>query len=321
MKRVGNLFEQCFSEDNLYMAYLDARKGKRAKKSVIEFEKSLGSNIEYLRQSISDGSYAPKPYAKFIIHEPKERVIYAPHFSDVVVQHAIYRVIYPIFDATFIRQSHGCRKNHGTHSASAYAQWALQQCDDEDYLIQLDIRKFFYSIDRTILGTLIENKIKDVRLVSMMKLFMSMEDSPVGIPIGNLLSQLYALIYLSPLDHFIKRDIGQRLYVRYVDDFILFGVSLEEAQVLKTIIIDFLNKRLHLTLSKCTIQKIKRGTNFVGFRTFKGLKLVRKRSMYNFRKAVKNNNTEALASMMGHAKGTQTMRYYTSILEKHNANS
>jgi len=318
MKRIGNLFDHCFSEDNLYMAYIDARKGKRAKKSVIEFEKSLGSNIEYLRQSIANSTYCPKPYTKFIVYEPKERIIYAPHFSDVVVQHAIYRVIYPIYDATFIRQSHGCRKNHGTHSASAYTQWALRQCDDDEYLLQLDIRKFFYSIDRNILGVLIEKKIKDQRLLAMMKMFMCMEDSEVGIPIGNLLSQLYALIYLNPVDHFIKRDIGCKLYVRYVDDFILFGLSLEEARAIKVLIESFIKKELNLEFSKSTIQKIRKGTNFVGFRTFKGLKLVRKRSMYNFRKAFKNNKTEALASMMGHAKGTQTLKYYTSIMEKSN---
>lgn len=255
------------------------------------------------------------PYVKFVIHEPKERIIYAPAFRDVVVQHAIYRVIYPIFDATFIPQSHGCRKDHGAHSASKYAQWAMNQCGDDEYLLQLDIRKFFYSIDRTIMGELIDHRIKDERLSRVMKLFMVMQDSDSGVPIGNLLSQLYALIYLNPLDQFIKRDIAHKLYVRYVDDFILFGLDLEEAKALKVMIEDFLAKRLKLSLSKVTIQKIKRGANFVGYRTWKGYRLVRKRSMREFRKAAIRNDKESIASMMGHAKGTQSMKYYTSILE------
>lgn len=318
MKRIGNLFDQCFNIDNLYEAYKDARKKKRHKESVIEFEKSIGSHIESLYTSLYDGNYAPLPYVKFVVHEPKERTIYAPAFRDVVVQHAIYRVIYPIFDVTFISQSHGCRKNHGAHSASKYAQWAMNQCGDDEYLLQLDIRKFFYSINRQTMGELIDHRIKDTRLTDVMKLFMSMDDSDNGIPIGNLLSQLYALIYLNPLDQFIKRELEQKFYVRYVDDFILFGLELEEAKALKSMIEDFLAKRLNLSLSKAIICKVRRGINFVGYRTWKGYRLVRKRSMYQFRKAVKQNRTESIASMLGHAKDTQSMDYYKSIMEAKN---
>lgn len=317
MKRYGNLFDQCFMIDSLYEAYKEARKKKRHKTSVIEFEKSLGTNIETIHKALQDGTYRPDPYVKFIIHEPKERVIYAPAFKDVVVQHAIYRVIYPIFDAIFINQSHGCRKNHGSHSASRYTQWAMNQCEDEDYYLQLDVRKFFYSIDRDIMAELLEKRIKDQRLLSVMRMFIQMEGDR-GIPIGNLLSQLYALIYLNPLDHYIKRDIGSKLYVRYVDDFIIFGITLEEAKVLKIMIENFLKSRLKLELSKAAISKIKRGTNFVGYRTWKAYKLVRKRSMYKFKKAVQNNNKEAIASMIGHAKQTGSITYYTKIMERHN---
>lgn len=315
MKRYGNLFDECFTIDSLYIAYKEARKRKRHKPSVIEFEKSLGTYIEALHRSLHDGSYCPDPYRKFTIWEPKERTIYAPSFKDVVVQHAIYRVIYPLFEATFINQSHGCRKNHGTHSASKYAQWAMNQCGDDEYFLQLDIRKFFYTIDRQIMIQLLEKRIKDKKLMRVMEMFMQMEGDR-GIPIGNLLSQLYALIYLNPLDHYIKRDIGAELYVRYVDDFVIFGIGREEAQVLKIMIEDFLKKKLNLELSKANITKIKRGINFVGYRTWKGYKLVRKRSMYRFRKAVKKGHKEAMASMLGHAQWTASMKRYKSMMEE-----
>jgi hypothetical protein len=166
-----------------------------------------------------------------------------------------------------------------------------------------------------LMGELLGKKIKDERLLRVMKLFLSTGDSESGIPIGNLLSQLYALIYLNPLDHYIKRELGQKLYVRYVDDFIIFGMDLEEARAFKSMIEYWLDKNLKLSLSKVTIHKIRRGTNFVGYRTWKGYRLVRKRSMYQFRKAVKANNKESIASMLGHAKGTQSMSYYTKIQE------
>jgi retron-type reverse transcriptase len=105
MRRVGYLFEKTFTMDALSQAYLDARRGKRKKRACFEFGIDLGGNLQKLHDEIHSGSYAPTPYRKFIVHEPKERVIYAPAFRDIVVQHAIYRVIYPIFDKTFINTS------------------------------------------------------------------------------------------------------------------------------------------------------------------------------------------------------------------------
>ena len=111
-----------------------------------------------------------------------------------MVQHAIYRVIYPIFDRSFISQSHGCRKNHGTHSASEYLQKSFQQNDEELYYLQLDIKKYFYSFDRDILQLLLGKKIKDKELIELIMMF-ARYDEPKGVPIGNLLSQLFGLIY------------------------------------------------------------------------------------------------------------------------------
>jgi len=263
MKRYGNLFDKTFSKENLYAAYLDARKGKRKKRATFEFERNLGPNINDLYTRIHDGIYNPDPYFQFKVYEPKERVIHAPTFRDVVVQHAIYRKIYDIFDRSFIDTSFACRIGYGTHKASQYTQHAMQKYDGNLYILKLDIRKFFYSINREILRKLISKKVKDSRLIDMMMLF-TLKEGPVGIPIGNLLSQIYALIYLNPLDHFVKRKMKIKYYVRYVDDFILIG--LERAQCIESRkhIIKYIGDNLDLALSKSTIQKIKKGVNFVG---------------------------------------------------------
>ena len=151
MKRYGNLFEKTFSKENLQLAYLDARKGKRKKKSCFEFEINLGVNLMGLFNRIHDGFYKPDPYFQFTVYEPKERLIYAPSFRDVVIQHAIYRIVYDIFNKTFIDTNFACRVGYGTHKASDYTQKALRYYDKELYTLKLDIRKFFHSIDRTIL--------------------------------------------------------------------------------------------------------------------------------------------------------------------------
>ena len=111
-----------------------------------------------------------------------------------------------------------------------------------------------------------------------MMLFAEKEE-PFGIPIGNLLSQIYALIYLNPLDHFIKRVLKVKHYVRYVDDFILIGLTREKCLEYKKLTVNFLKNELGLVLSKFTIQKIKRGVNFVGYRTWKNRRLIRKYSL------------------------------------------
>lgn len=312
-KRIGFLFEQAFSEESLYEAYLIARKGKRKKRATLAFEKSLGAQIKALHAELMDGSYTPQPYVQFVVYEPKKRIINAPAFRDLVVQHAIYKVIYPIFDKTFIDTSFACRKGGGTHKASAYTQTQMRQYDTQLYSVKIDIKKFFYSIDRAILRTFFEKKIKDKRFVEVMCQFSQMQ-SDTGIPIGNLLSQIYALIYMNPLDHYVKRELKQKSYVRYVDDCVVIGVTLQRAKEILQMCKAFVEERLHLSLSHWHIQKLKRGINFVGYRTWQRIKFVRKHSLYTFRKSCKQYKIESIVSLIGHAKHTASLFYFRRVL-------
>ena len=315
MKRVGQLFDKIFTRENLYQAYLDARKGKRSKQAVFKFEKHLGKNLDDLYQEIHSGNYQPRPYFTFEVREPKSRMIHAPNFRDIVAQHAIYRAVYPIFNKTFIDQSYACRVGMGTHKASAYTQKALRACDPDSYTLKLDIRKFFASIDRNILKLQLQRKIKDERLIDMMMLY-AQKDTDIGIPIGNLLSQMYALIYLNPLDHYIKRELKVKSYVRYVDDFILIGQSRQLCvQHLKQII-SFISDNLGLVLSKFSIAKVKRGLNFVGYRTWRARRFIRKHSLFKFKKSCKNGNQLSMASILGHACRTDSLPRLITILKE-----
>jgi len=316
-KKTGFLFEKAFTKENLYLAYLDARKGKRKKRATLKFEKNLGSELESLLLELNSNNYRPRPYSQFKVYGPKERIINAPAFRDLVVQHAIYRIIYPIFDKTFVDTSFACRKGGGTHKASAYTQQQMRKYDGELYFVKLDIRKFFYSIDRDILRKLFEKKIKDKRFVNIMCEFSQMNEER-GIPIGNLLSQIYALIYMNPVDHFIKRELKVNSYVRYVDDFIMIGLTLKEAKEFKKRCEEFVQNELNLELSHWHIQKIKKGINFVGYRTWKRIKFVRKHSMYKMKKVIKKLKIESIISLVGHAKGTGTIAYFRKLLIEFN---
>lgn len=318
MKRVGYLYERAFTPEALRLAFHAAARHKHGKRACFNFEKHLAGNLDALHRELADGTYKPRPYYSFMVYEPKPRRIFAPAFRDLVVQHAIYAVAGPIFDRGFIDQSFACRVGFGTHKAADYAQEALQACSPDSYTLKLDIRKFFYRIDRTVLRGLIERKIKDRRFVDLMMLFAD-HGEPIGIPIGNLLSQLYALIYLNPLDHFVKRVLGVKRYCRYVDDFVLFGLSRAVLIACKAKIVAFIAK-LGLELSKSTIARVTRGINFVGYRTWITKRFVRRHSLYTFRKAVKRGEMDSAVSVLGHARRTHSLRHLLRILkEKHHA--
>jgi hypothetical protein len=314
MKRYGQLFDKAFSRKNIYLAYLDARKNKRKKRQCFKFETNLCVELENLHKEIHSGEYVVSGYTTFFVHEPKLREIHAPRFRDVVVQHAIYRHVYDIFNSTFIDQSFACRKGYGTHKCAELAQRYLRQCDNDEYYLKLDIRKFFKSIPHWFLKQQLAKKIKDNRLLSMMFKFVPYTDNKCGIPIGNLLSQLYALIVLNPLDHFVKRVLKIKKYVRYVDDFILFGIkSYQEVKTLKQKIVDYLSS-IDLSLSKFSIQKVKRGINFVGYRMWKHKKIIRKYSLHKFNKCVKRGKIDSVISLIGHAKNTNSTTFMFRIL-------
>lgn len=308
-KRHGQLFDDMFTLEALHAAYLLARRRKGKKSATARFERDLGANLQDLHDELHAGTYTPRPYKVFEVFEPKKRVIYAPHFRDVVVQHAIYKVIYPIFDATFCRESYGCRVGMGTHKAADRAQQFLRAAPADSYLLQLDVRKFFYSIDRDILMGLWARKIKDARVLSLLGMFGHYTDK-IGIPIGNLLSQLAALVYLNPMDHFIKRVLGVKHYVRYVDDFLVFDLTKDEAHAMRHTIEDWLKDNLHLELSKWIVQPVKRGLNFVGFRTWRKTRFVRKHTLCKFSRNLRAGNIPAVVSALGHARHTATWRHF-----------
>lgn len=317
MRRKGHLFEQAFTGANLFMAHLDARKGKRNKPRVFDFETNLGGNLNQLYREIHGGTYRPHPYYRFEVYEPKRRVIFAPAYRDTVVQHAIYRVINPIFDRSFITTSFACRKGYGTHKAAEYVHQTIRAVDPESYYLQLDVRKFFYRIDREILRSLVERKIKDARLIDLMMMFAEHEE-PLGIPIGNLLSQLFALIYLNPLDHFVKRALKACYYARYVDDFLLIGHSRSECIEYRESITEFLAQELRLELSKATIQKVSRGVNFCGYRMWPSRRLIRRHSLTKFRRAVRADKPKSAISLLGHAKRTQSLQHMLGYIQSTN---
>lgn len=264
--------------------------------------------------TLVNDSYSTSGYNNFYVNEPKRRLIQAPKFRDIVVQHAIYNILNPIFETKFIEDSYACRIGKGTHRCSLKTLNYLRKSDPNSYILKLDYRKFFYSINHDDLFNEISKTIKCKRTLNLIKQFFG--DDPVGVPIGSLLSQLFANIYLNSVDHFIKRELKCKHYVRYMDDLALIGISREDAIDFRNKIETFSKNNLHLTFSKTSITKVKNGINFVGYRTWQHGRLIRKLALKNFNKFLKRKDIIRIQSSLAHARDTKSLPHLLNKIQE-----
>lgn len=308
MKRSKIKLSDFLTYNNLIQAFYDVKSTKKRRRDVLDFELDLGNEIKALYKELKSGAYQVSPYCHFSIYEPKERVILQPRLRDLVVQRMIYNALYDALDKKLYAHTSGTRKLKSTHYASAITQHYMRGCDANSYYLQLDIRKFFYSINTDILRSIFESKFKDKALINLLMCF-----AYNGVPIGNLLSGIYGLIYLTPLDNYIKRELKCKKFVRFMDDFVIMGLRREQVGVMLARIEGFLNDELGLRLSKIKINKVSQGINFVGYRTWQSKKLVRKRTIKHFKIALKANKEDSIASYLGIAKGSASYKYFKML--------
>jgi hypothetical protein len=287
-------YAQLTSFENLYHAYLAARRGKRDRAEVAAFTVSLEDELFTLQEELRAFRYIPGAYRSFVVHEPKRRLISAAPFRDRVVHHALVQVIEPLFERRFIFDSYANRKGKGTHAAldrfTHFARRPLKGICDLRYVLPCDVRQFFPSVDHAILRGQLAHVICDEatlwlcdRILDSGAGVLSGEYSmvyfpgddlfaagrPRGLPIGNLTSQFWANVYLDALDQFVKHRLRCRGYVRYVDDFALFSDNRRElADWRKAIIEQSAMLRLTLHEERAHVRPVTEGVTFLGLRVF-----------------------------------------------------
>jgi len=282
-----NLFQKVCRYENLYNAYLKARRGKSNSTEVLKFTYNLENELFNLQRKLKTMSFVTGKYRHFIIFEPKERRISALPFRDRIVHHAICSVIEIIFNSKFIYDSYACRKGKGTHAGANRLQKFVRKCNNF-YVLKCDVSKYFLSVDHQILKQIIREKISDKKLLQLLDGIIDSTDSEKGIPIGNLTSQLFANIYLDKLDEYIKYELKIKYYVRYMDDFVILYESKQELHQIKGQINLFLNSmKLTLHPKKATIFPLSIGIDFLGYRIFNSHRLVRKSTVKRFLKKCK----------------------------------
>lgn len=273
MKRDGNLFEEVVSFENLLVAAKRAFRGKKDKARVARFYFDLENELLCIREELQDKTYRPRTLRIFKIREPKVREIGASDFRDRVVHHAVCNIIEPILERGYIHHSYACRVGKGTHRAVRQAQIFSRT---NRYYLKCDVRQYFARIDRNILKEIIDRKFKDHDLIWLLNTLIdsAQSDQPgKGIPIGSLTSQHFANLYLDRLDHYIKDSLRVKGYLRYMDDFILFGDEKTDLHSLHFSIRNFLHDELELKLKdKATmLAPVLDGIPFLGFRIFPNL--------------------------------------------------
>jgi len=316
---------------DLFQAYYDARKNKRNTISALGFEIDYEKNLFKLYEELKSGKYEIDPSICFIIFKPVQREVFAACFRDRVVHHLIYNYINPVFERFFIHDSYSCRKGKGTSYGIQRISHFMRSCSHNYhknfYILKLDIKGYFMSINREILYRKIKKSLKghcdktkedtDFVLSIIKKIVFNKPTSDCtvkgkksdwqglpkskslffaeencGLPIGNLTSQLFGNVYLDDFDHFIKHKLGCKYYGRYVDDFIIIHQDKEFLKSIIPEIREYLQKHLALKLhpKKIYLQNSSKGVKFLGS-VIKPYRIyIANRTKGNFYQAVEKQN-------------------------------
>ena len=307
-----SLLERIYSWENLLNAYHEAASEKWYRSDVVAFSANLEESLIGIQNDLMWRTYTVGRYRQFYVSEPKRRLIMALGFRDRVVQWAIYLQVNQELDNGMIYHSYGCRVGKGTTRAADRLQYWAEQVDRKPgprwHYLKLDISKYFYRVDHEILMEILQRKIADKDLLHVLSVIVNCEDTnfglplgadvgnvaydellgEVGLPIGNLTSQMFANLYLNELDQHCKHKLHLHYYIRYMDDIIILHHDKKYLERVKQDIAGFLDVKLHLQLnSKTCIRPTSMGIEFVGFRVWSTHIKLRKKTAKKMKKRLK----------------------------------
>ena len=295
----AQLYDQFCSFENLHEAYCRTRAGKRYRDYALRFGRNAEGHLLELRRDLVGQTYRHGQYRTMVVADSKKRLIKVAPFRDRIVHHALCRVIEPVFERGFIYDSYACRIGKGTHRALERLRGFLRQ-PGLRYCLQGDVHRYFASIDHAVLRQLIARKIRDPELLWLVdEIICSSWDAVVhedlfslrriGIPIGNLTSQLFANLYLNELDQFVKHGLRVRHYLRYMDDFLILGPRKTELHSLGAAVVRFLRDRLRLRVDprKMLVRPVASSVSFLGYRCYATHRLLRTSTVRRFVRRVR----------------------------------
>lgn len=316
-----SLFHEICSVSNIYRAWKKFKQGKTKKLDIQDFELHLEENIFKIQQSLISKTYKPHPYQSFFVTDPKLRHIHKAEVFDRVVHQALFQKIYPLVERKLSSSVYSAREQRGTHRSVKKLYQSLQKethnWRQEVWVLKCDIRKFFDSIQHSILFEKIQQEYdfdKDTRELIDLLVYSFENIKGKGLPLGNVTSQLFANIYLSEFDWCVKQSLGVKYYFRYCDDFIIILPNRKSAEkILQSIKKELGSIELVLHPQKVWVRKVKQGIDFLGYVILPRnivLRSTTKRRIY--RRVAKGVSLESIQSYLGvstYARGRSLTRY------------
>ena len=313
-----------FSFKNIFRAYTDCRRNKRTSAAALKFELNALQELCDLQSELENGTYAPSGAEFFYSCSPKLREIFAPSFRDRVVHYLFINVLKDSYESVINGATYNNVKERGTHKAMLKAR---EYMGGSEFYLQLDIKNFFYYVDKDKLFEIFKNDLQDMDIADKDKLLwlaktiiyaeptngckimggggksMSLATHKSlftlpknkGLPIGNLTSQFFANVYMRKFDEFVQNELGVKEYIRHVDDFVLFHDSKSYLQKCLWRIKEYLRQNLALDLRQDIRLRANRlGLDFLGYIVRDRYVLVRNRVVknYKFKKASYLNKYE-----------------------------
>jgi retron-type reverse transcriptase len=190
-----------------------------------------------LYKELKNGTYKHSGYTSFYVTVPKLRKIEKSQYIDRVVHTwLVDNFLLPYFVPRFINTTYACIRDRGMHRACLDVKNTMKHCRamwNNYYILKMDVSKYFDSIDKEILLKILNRTIKDKKLMWLIKKILYAQDRSKGLEIGNYTSQMFANIYLNEVDQFVKNELHQEYYFRYMDDSIIMVKTKKEAQKVK----------------------------------------------------------------------------------------
>lgn len=296
--------------NNLLSAWKEFVAGKRSKQDVREFSRNLIDNIISLHNDLTNKTYRHGGYHDFYINDPKRRHIHKASVKDRLLHHAVYRLLYPFFEKTFIHDSYSCRLGKGTYKAierfDYYAGKTGKNNTKTVWILKCDIKKFFANINHKILLKILTGYIPDKDILwllgNIIDSYHTKEKRGAGLPLGNLTSQLFANVYMNVFDQWVKHRLKIKGYVRYADDFVFFGEDKQKLNLLIGPIEKFLADELGLKLhpNKIIQKTFSSGMDFLGWVNLPNYKKLRRKTKERmFKKLAEDPCEEVFQSYLG----------------------
>ncbi len=320
------LYEQMISLEHLFLCWEEYRRGKRKRKDVSLFERTIEDELFDLHEKLHSQTYRHSSYKTFTVFDPKIRSISKAQICDRLVHHVVANALKPLFEPRFYFHSYSCRVGKGTHVAINHLIRMLRKASKNHtlpvYGLKMDVKRFFDTVHHSTLKSLLRKQLNDPKVLNLIDLiidsFNASNDptNPCGLPLGNVTSQLFANIYLHELDHFVKHQLKAPYYLRYCDDFLLISKDRSHLKNLIAPISKFLIHKLHLTIhpKKIILRKWQSGIDFLGTLSFPHYKLLRTKTRRRLERRLKEGYHDLTSEKISATTFDQKLQSYLGML-------